>query len=78
MDWKKEKKNMAEERGAHCARLLFVEATLGEERERLPFLVEDGKYGEEGGEAVAEEGVESEETERLLVGLLLGEPRGEE
>lgn len=60
--------------GAHCACLLFIEATFGDERERLPFLVEEW----EDGEAVAEEGVESEETERLLVGLLLGEPWGEE
>lgn len=64
--------------GAHCACLLFIEATFGDERERLPFLVEEWEDGEEGGEAVAEEGVESEETERLLVGLLLGEPWGEE
>lgn len=50
--------------------------------ERVVFL---GEEGEEGGERVegdeegeAEAGEESGETERLLVGLLLGEPRGEE
>lgn len=56
--------------------------------ERFPFLVvagedgeerdegEEGEEGEEGGED--DEGKESGERERLLVGLLLGEPRGDE
>lgn len=44
--------------------------------ERVPFLGEEGEDGEEGGEAEADE--ESGESERCLVGLLLGEPRGEE
>lgn len=53
--------------------------------ERVPFLGEEGGAGEEGGEreerdgeGELEAGEESGETERLLVGLLLGEPRGEE
>lgn len=72
---------MTKARGAHCTCLLYVEAALREER--FPFLGEEwgeegGEDREEGGEADAEEGKESGETERLLVGLLLGEPRGEE
>lgn len=62
----------------HCTCLLYVEAALREEC--VPFLGEGGEDGEEGGER--EEGEaeaeESGETERVLVGLLLGEPRGEE
>lgn len=48
--------------------------------ERFPFLGEVGVEGgeREDGEGEAEVGEESGETERLLVGLLLGEPRGEE
>lgn len=53
--------------------------------ERVPFLGEEVGAGEEGGEreerdgeGELEAGEESGETERLLVGLLLGEPRGEE
>lgn len=51
---------------------------MTEEREAL--FGEDGEEGgeREEGEAKAEVGEESGETERLLVGLLLGEPRGEE
>lgn len=44
--------------------------------ERVLFLDEDWEDGEEGGEA--EEGKESGESGCLLVGLLLGDPRGEE
>lgn len=48
--------------------------------ERVPFFDDEGEDGEEGGER--EEGEaetdESGETERALVGLLLGEARGEE
>lgn len=48
--------------------------------ERFPFLDEEGEEGgeREEGDGEAEAGEESGETERLLVGLLLGEPRGEE
>lgn len=58
--------------------LLFAEEALREER----FFFLDGR-GEEGSEMEAggreaEMAEESGETERLLVGLLLGEPRGEE
>lgn len=58
--------------------LLFAEEALREER--FFFLEdrgEDGREMEEGGVKV-EIAEESGETERLLVGLLLGEPRGEE
>lgn len=60
-----------------------MEADLREGR--VPFFGEVGEDGEEGGEreegdgeAEADAGEESGETERRLVGLLLGEPRGEE
>lgn len=55
-----------------------MEAALSEER--VPFLGEEGEDGEEGGEREEEEAEadESGETERALVGLLLGEARGEE
>lgn len=46
--------------------------------ERVPFLGEEGEEGGEREEGETEVGEESGETERLLVGLLLGEPRGEE
>lgn len=47
---------------------------------RVPFLGEGGEEGgeREEGDGVVETGEEPGETERLLVGLLLGEPRGEE
>ena len=68
---------------AHYTCPLLAEADLWEER--VCFLGEDGddgaEVGDDGaevGEAEAEKGGESGETERLLVGLLLGEPRGEE
>lgn len=74
---------MTKAQKVHCACPLCVDAALREER--VPFLAgegedggEDGEDGEEGGETDMEEGRESGETERLLVGLLLGEPRGEE
>lgn len=62
----------------HCTRLLCSEVALKEERK--DFL---GGGGEEGGEreegdVEVEAGEESGEAERLLVGLLLGEPRGDE
>lgn len=65
---------------AHCACLLYLEDAFRDER--LPFFLEEGEEGGEreegdkGGEA--EVGEESGDTERCLVGLLLGEPRGEE
>ena len=52
--------------------------------ERVPFFGEegeDGEDGEDGGEieqGEVEAGEESGDMERRLVGLLLGEPRGEE
>lgn len=51
---------------------------MREERFRVLVVVGDegGESDEEDGEV--EMGEESGETERLLVGLLLGEPRGEE
>lgn len=63
---------------SQCTFLLFAEEALREER--FFFLEERGEDGNEmdeggGGVEMAEE---SGETERLLVGLLLGEPRGEE
>lgn len=60
----------------YCA--LRLEEALRRERDSL--LGEDGEEGgeREEGEAEADAGDESGETERLLVGLLLGEPRGEE
>lgn len=67
---------MAEAWWAHCACLLYVEADFREER--VPFLGEEGEDGEEGGEREGGEGEESGDAERRLVGLLLGEPRGEE
>lgn len=57
-----------------------MEAALREER--VPFLGDEGEDGEEGGEREVGEAEaetdESGETERALVGLLLGEARGEE
>lgn len=55
-----------------------MEAALREERE--PLLGDEGEDGEEGGERDGgeAEAEESGETERALVGLLLGEARGEE
>lgn len=69
---------MAKSRRAHCACLLYVEEALREER--VFFLDERGEEGREReeGDGEVETGEESGETERLLVGLLLGEPRGEE
>jgi len=58
-----------------------VEADFREERVPFSFLGEEGEDGEEGGEregGEAEAGEESGDTERRLVGLLLGEPRGDE
>jgi len=61
-----------------------VEADFGKERVPFSFLDEEGEEGEdgeEGGEGEggeAEVGEESGDTERRLVGLLLGEPRGDE
>lgn len=64
---------------SHCTLLLFAEEALREERFFF-FLEERGEEGREmeegGGEGDMAE--ESGETERLLVGLLLGEPRGDE
>lgn len=58
--------------------LLFAEEGLREERFFfLEVRGEDGREMEEGGGGV-EMAEESGDTERLLVGLLLGEPRGEE
>lgn len=63
---------------SHCTFLLFAEEALREERFFfLEVRGEDGREMEEGGGEVEMAG-ESGETERLLVGLLLGEPRGEE
>lgn len=69
---------MAKSRRAHCACLLYVAEALREER--VFFLDERGEEGgeREEGDGEVETGEESGETERLLVGLLLGEPRGEE
>lgn len=53
-----------------------MEAALREER--VAFLDEEGDEGGEREEEEAKAEEESGETERLLVGLLLGEPRGEE
>lgn len=63
---------------SQCTFLLFAEETFREER--LFFLEEGGVDGRDmdEGEGEAEMAEESGETERLLVGLLLGEPRGEE
>lgn len=63
---------------AHCTRLLYSEVVLKEERN--DFLAEGGEEGgerEERDMEVETDG-ESGEAERLLVGLLLGEPRGDE
>lgn len=63
---------------SQCPCLLLAEEALREER--FFFLEErgeDGREMEEGGGEV-DTAEESGETERLLVGLLLGEPRGEE
>lgn len=53
-----------------------MEAALREERVAL--FLEEGEEGGEREEGDAEPGEESGETERIRVGLLPGEPRGDE
>lgn len=60
----------------HWTCLLYVEEALREER--VPFLRDGGEDGEDGGEREEGEAEESGDSVRALVGLLLGEPRGEE
>lgn len=63
---------------AHCTCLLYLEVALKEERK--DFLAVGGEEGgeREEGDVEVETGEESGEAERPLVGLLLGEPRGDE